>query len=402
MPGESLASRSSQSVRTGKATGEPIKIVTMVDASITKGVPQDELVAGNRAAVRTINEELNGLGGSGRPIDLEFFETDLELDRTVEFAEKVAADPSYVAVVGQLVINEITPIFEKAGLPSIPSVACTKEEYYSPVVFNTNGAHHCMCSGPIASALLAAPGAKKIRSLTTALPGTSWYAAVNDLILEKMGVDEEKRDDAVIIPWVVDDITPYVAQVAEDVEAVHCSLAGEGHLVETIKARHRLGLSTPFVFQGMAVYRSMIEELGTVADGIHIASYYPTTDSDLSGERNYLASMRAAGHDGYVGDKSQMGWMAFDLLDYAAQGVPDFTRESVLDALRHTTDYTGGGITPPLDFSKPGTGAGYPRVHNWTYYPQKIENGTLVMASSDGSWVDLPSDIPDVDVDFTA
>jgi hypothetical protein len=97
-----------------------------------------------------------------------------------------------------------------------------------------------------------------------------------------------------------------------------------------------------------------------------------------------------------------MGWMAFDLLDYATGGLEDFTRKSVLDALNNVTDYTGGGITPRLDYSKPGPGGGYPRIHNWTYYPQKIENGQLMTAGGNGSWVELRNDIPDVEVEFSA
>lgn len=388
--------------RSGKATGSPVKVVSIVDASEGKGVPQDELVAGNQAAVRTINETQNGLGGSGHPIELEVLETDLDPERTLELAHQVAGDPSYVAIVGHLVVHEITPILEQAGLPSIPSVPCTKEEYYSPVVFNPNGGHHVMCAGPVASVLAAAPGATKFRSLTTVLTGMPWYGAINNIILGNFGLPQEQFQEAVILPMIVDDMAPYVARAADGVDAVHCSLAGEGHLMAAIKARHELGITTPFVFQGMAVYRRMLDELGAAADGVLIASYFPTADSDLPGEQAYLASMHEAGHDHYVGDKSQMGWMSFDLLNYATQGLETFDRESVLNALSSVTDYTGGGITPPLDFSKPGPGAGYPKIHNWTYYPQTIEKGKLVPAG-DSRWVDLPQarDVPDVDIAFT-
>lgn len=383
----------------GRATLSPVKIATMVDASKELGVPQDELVAGNRAAVQTINETQNGLGGSGHPIELDVFETGLDPERTLTLAKEIAADPSYVAIVGHLVTNEVTPVFESALLPSLPSVACTKREYYSPLVFSSNGGHHVMCAGPVASALSEVGNARRLRSFSTTLSGMSWYGAVNNLILERFGLSEEDYGDAVIIPWAVDDIAPYVAAAAKDVDAVHCSLAGEGHLVATIRARHALGISTPFVFQGMAVYRGMLDDLGEAADGVLIASYFPTADSDLPGEQAYLASMHAAGCDHFVGDKSQMGWMAFDLLNYATRGLDSFDRASVLGALRGVTDYTAGGITPPLDFSRPGPGIGYPRIHNWTYYPQQVVGGRLVPAG-DGSFVELPNDIVDVDVDF--
>lgn len=380
----------------GKATGSPVKVMAIVDQNRDQGVLQDDLSAGNRAAVQTINEMQNGLGGSGHPLELEIVETNLDPDRTAELARQAADDPSYVAIVGSLVtFAEVTPIFEKAGLPVIPAVPCAKAEYYSPVVFNTNGGHHVMCAGPLALAMAA--GAKKTRTFTSVLVGMSWYLAVNQLIMNRLGLPEEREEDAVIAP-LEGDITPYVAKAAEGGDAVICSLASEKHTVEAVIARKKLGITTPFTLQGMGVFPGMLEAMGAAGDGILVASLYPTPDSDLPGIKRYRASMHAAGHDKYVNDKSLMGWAAFDLLNYATQGMKTFDRSSVLNALRNVTDYTGGGLTPPLDFSQPkGPGAGYPRLYNWSYFPGKIENGKVV---GENGLVSLPSDIPDVDLAF--
>ncbi|MEU1548317.1 ABC transporter substrate-binding protein [Nocardia sp. NPDC005745] len=377
----------------GRATGTPVKVVAIIDASSANNAPQDDLCAGNRAAVRTINETLNGLGGSGRPVELEIFETNLDPAQTVECARRAAADPECVAVVGSLVVSyEISTILAEAGLASIPAVPCTKDEYYNPLVFNINGGHISMDGGKIATAF--ASGAEHPGSLTTDIPGIPWFVDVHNLTLQRFGLPEETR--LVAAPYVVDDIAPWVQKSVEGVDAVMLTLVNNDDTVNAILARHELGITTPFIVEGMSLTPAVLEKLGPAGEGVLVASLFPAFDADVIGQRRYLDSMREAGYVQYLGDKSQMGWITFDLLNHATQGLASITRESVLAGLRAVTDYTGGGITPPLNFSEPtGPGAGYPRLYNWTYYPTAIRNGTLVSAVEGGGWAELPTDIPE-------
>lgn len=376
---------------TRRASGPPVKVVTIVDASSANNAPQDDLVAGARAAVRTINQVLGGLGVGGHPIELEVVETDLDPATAEAHARRATADPSVVAVAGGLVVSHpIAEIMEEAGLALIPGVPCTKDEYYNPVVFNVNGGHIAMDGGKIDIAQRS--GAVQPGSLTTDIPGIPWFADVHNLTLRHLGLPEEA--ELIAAPYNVDDITPFVERAARAHDAVMLTLVNNDDTVKAIQARRDLGISVPFIVEGMALTPTELARLGEAGDGLLVASLFPASDADVPGQRAYEQSMRDAGSAQYLGDKSQMTWTAFDLLHHALQGAESITRESVLQSLRSVTAYTGGGITPPIDFSRPGPSAAYPRLFNWTYYPTTVQNGCLVSAGEPGARAELPTDIP--------
>lgn len=378
-----------------KADGHPVKVVMLVDANRSLNAPQDDLIAGAQAAVSTINNHLGGLGRSGNPIQLEVFETDLDSDRTEELTRQAVADPECVALVGGLTMSfPISEIIEQGSLASIPAVPSTKGEYYSPVVFNVNGGHIVMDGGKIDIAYRA--GAKCPGSLTTNIPGIPWFADVHNLTLKRFGLPEETV--LVAAPYNVDDITPWVKKSAGQNDAIMMTLVNNQDTANAILVRKELCITIPVIVEGMALSPEFLKELGTAGDGILVASLFPASDSNVPGQQCYVKSMLDSGVGHYLGDKSQMSWMSFDLLHYALKNSETVTRESVLAALRRVSDYTGGGITPQLNFTEPsGPSEAYPRLYNWTYYPTKIENGKIVSAGKPGVWAVLPVDIPKSD-----
>jgi ABC-type branched-subunit amino acid transport system substrate-binding protein len=380
-----------------KATGSPVKVVMLADSNATLNASQDDLISGARAAVKTINEKLGGVGCGGHPIELEVFETDIDPVRTKELAEYAAAS-SCVAMVGNLIMSYPTSaILEKVGLASVPAVPCVKDEYYSPFVFNANGGHIAMDGGKIDIAFHA--GAKKPGSLTSDIPGIPWFADVHNLTLKRYGLPEETVLHAA--PYCVDDITPWVERASKVSDAIMLTLINNQDTVNSIFARSKLGLTLPIIVEGMALTPEDIAVLGRAGDGLLVASLFPPSDNEAFGQRCYIQSMTDAGYEKYLGDKSQMSWMAFDLFHYALRDVENITRKSVLAALRNVSDYTGGGITPVLNFTEAaGPGAGYPRLYNWTYYPAKLQDSKIVSIAEDKGWACLPFDIPKSDAEW--
>lgn len=359
---------------THKATGSPVKVMTILDASKAKNITQDYLVAGNEAAVRTINDTLNGLGGSGHPIEVEICETDLDPNKAAACARKAADDPSYVAVVGGLALEtEVVTTLEAAQVPLIPGCPAAPGEYTSPIVFNTNG---CQVISPIAQADMAASaGAKAVALMTNGLAGTEVAEANYANTMKSHGLPTPKE---VVVPLTATDISPYVAEAANGTGAVIVALAPPAQTNQTLTSRLNQGLDTPFIIFGLNITPTSLETMGAAGDGVMLPAWYPPPTSSAPGEKRYLDSMKAAGHEDSVGDYSQSGWVAFDLLNYATRGMQTFDRASVLKALNSVSDYTGDGLTPPLDFSKPAPNPDYPRIYNWSYFPGKIENGAVV------------------------
>ncbi len=98
------------------ASGEPVKVMMILDESAAVNLFQDSPKAGAQARVDRINAE-GGLGGSGQPVELDFCITDLDPNKALACAQEAADDPSYVAVAGsQSSTTETSPVFEGAGL----------------------------------------------------------------------------------------------------------------------------------------------------------------------------------------------------------------------------------------------------------------------------------------------
>jgi hypothetical protein len=63
-----------------------------------------------------------------------------------------------------------------------------------------------------------------------------------------------------------------------------------------------------------------------------------------------------------------------------ARTLPTVTRASVMHAFGELSNYTTGGMLPPLSFSKPGTALGgkAPRIVNPTMGLAQYQNGAFV------------------------
>lgn len=195
------------------------------------------------------------------------------------------------------------------------------------------------------------------------------------------------------MPLDATELDSYVRDSVQGVGSVITGLTAQTQNFDALRARYKLGIRTPFVVLGANIYPAALKALGPAANGIFVTSYFPPPTSRLDGERRYVRSMQQAGYSQYLGDYSQMGWVAFALFDEAAHGLKTFTRQTMLNALRHVTDFTADGLTPPLDFSRAAPDPAYPRIFNWSYFPAKVSSGRLV-AAGNGRLVPIKPDVP--------
>jgi hypothetical protein len=111
-----------------------------------------------------------------------------------------------------------------------------------------------------------------------------------------------------------------------------------------------------------------------------MTAVYPTDDVSVPGNQKFLAAMKALGQKKYDGDFAKSSWVGFDLLNYAAKGLATISRSTILNALDHVTSFSADGLTMPLNFTKPGPNATYPRITSglWNYFPAEFKNGAAV------------------------
>lgn len=146
-------------------------------------------------------------------------------------------------------------------------------------------------------------------------------------------------------------------------------------------ARSQLGLSVPIITSN-AYWTAESLKSTPAADGASGFSTYPTSDIAVPGNTAFAKDMTAIGDASQVNvsDQAKAAWISFDMLSTACKGLTTITKATVLNAMNHLTDYTAGGLTATIDFTKPGPNPNYNRVRNFSYFWDKVSNGKFVSA----------------------
>lgn len=373
---DSNDSSSSTAASVNKATGSPVKVMMILDESDAANVHLDEARAGAAARVKRINES-GGLGGSGHPVDVTYCQTKLDPNTANDCARQAAKDPGIVATVGSVVSEDVGGILKSAGLANVMGQPFTAGDFSLPNSFPTNGG--AIAGGGIATIAAKDLGAKKVNCGVVQLPGAQQAVQLQNAALASNGAKPLAK--VVQIPVTASDVSSQVSAMADGADAV-TTIVSPAQSQQLLLARQQLGIKVPFIGASAAFPSASLKALGPAADDLLLQAFYPTDDVDLPGNTAFKADMKAAGSQDKAGDLAKEDWVSFDLFNYAMKGAKTFTRASVMTALNGVTDYDAGGLTPVLNFSKPGPDPKFPRIHNLSYFFAKIDNGKAVSAGT--------------------
>lgn len=98
---------------------------------------------------------------------------------------------------------------------------------------------------------------------------------------------------------------------------------------------------------------AFVHEAGDLFEGDVVSVLFRPFEADPAGSQlaDFLEWMEATGSQ--ISEPAMMGWINADL---AYQGLvaagPEFDRASVIDATNRMTDFTAGGLIPPIDWSR--------------------------------------------------
>jgi branched-chain amino acid transport system substrate-binding protein len=364
---------------TTKAKGKPVKVVVILDESEAGGIRFDTARAGVKAKVKAINAD-GGLGGSGRPVQVEYCVTELDPNKDAECARKAADDPDVVAVVASVIGygDTVNPILENAGLANVGGTAFSQSDGLSTISFPVMGGL-VAAVGCQATLLADKAGAKNISVAYGDTPGA-------ELGVVLAGQTLKSRDLAVknqgVVPVGKADVSAEVTAIAEGSDGIVTASDGET-AKKIIRTARQLGLDAALAGSGAQQFTpEAIKALGSAADGVYLALWFATDDTKAPGVKAYLAGMKKAGAKAKSDDLAKNSWLALSLLDRAAQGQATIDRASILSALQGISDFDTGGLTPTLDFTQPGSflGGAQPRVVNDSCAYGKIKNGKIVTA----------------------
>ena len=126
----------------------------------------------------------------------------------------------------------------------------------------------------------------------------------------------------------------------------------------------------------------LVNQLGKAANGVlATAGFLPATSTE--GVVPHLVAAMKAGYPKVPFDQfAETGYAAVKLIAQATKGSGDVTASSVTSALTKVSGYNTG-LGPVVDFTKPSSIAGFPRLSNPNDFVWVAKNGNYVLAQPD-------------------
>jgi branched-chain amino acid transport system substrate-binding protein len=371
-------------------SGDPVKVMVILDESEETGLRFDTARAGAEVRVDEINGD-GGLGGSGRPVEIEYCVTELDPNQAAECAQQAADDDEFVAVVASVSAEGdiVNPILEEAGLANIGSTAFSASDGLSPVSFPVMGGLVAAtgCQGTI---LADEADATDIAVAYTDLPGAEQSVTLVDLTLATRDLEVV---NTTIVPAAKADVSAEVTSVTDGADGLVTAMDGET-AKRVIRTARQQGLDLAIAGSGAQQFTpDAIDSLGDAAEGLYLALWFATDEMPGPGVEEYVQAMEDADRSDESDDLAKNSWIAFGLLDQAAQGQQQIDRTTILESLGGISSFDTGGLSPTLDFTKPGTflDGAQPKVVNTTCIYAQIEDGEIV--ALDEKFID-PFDAP--------
>jgi branched-chain amino acid transport system substrate-binding protein len=364
-----------------RATGDPLKVYVIEDSNEAAGVTFPSVRAGIDARVDRINDVDGGLGGSGRPVEVVYCTTDADPNAAAECAREAVADPEVIAVAGSVSANgdAVLPILEEAGLASVGGTAFSASDGQSPVSFPTMGGF-VAAVGCQATVLRDEADATRLGVAYGDTPGADLAVTVADLVLDDSAASVVGR---AVVPLGQPDYSAELGAVTDGADGLVMATE-DGTAQKIVGQLDQLGADVAVAGTGGQSFNpDTIADLGGATDGLYLALWFASDDMPGDGVAEYVDAMDAAGASGRSDDLSKLGWVAFELLDQAAEGLPTIDRASILGALNAMSAFDTGGLTPVLDFTTPGQLVAGPRFVNDSCVYAQVQDGT-VEAISDG------------------
>ena len=345
------------------------------------GANAPQRASGLKAAFDYLNEH-GGLGPEHHKVEVKTCNTQLTPPGEIQCGQEAASDPTAIAVVSPIVVISTEPFMsslEDAGMPVVNPAVSDTAQATSPVAFPL-GAD---ILAPTACAVL---GAEATDADTMGLAGSATAVTEAQIqtasdALEKAGVEPV---GPVTFPITTTDVTPFVTQLAEDDPDATTLIGSPQNVGQWLAAEQRLGKTRPTCTNDALTPPQVLIGLGGALTDFYTAASLPDPSWDGYPMLDDFKAQATAAAD--AGDETASleptnspievlsGWMgAQALIQGAANVTGEVTKTSLLEALNTTTVTFGDDkpLIPPVDFSKPGPDAAYPRVFNTTMFLKK-------------------------------
>ncbi len=360
----------------GKATGDPVKIISIVDESTAASLTYPTLRSGMKMAADYINDH-GGLGGSNRPVTFDFCPTQFDPNIEAQCATDAVNDSSVIATVANVsnFSDVVNGVLEKAGLASVAPQPYSASDGQSKIAFPVN-AGYLVSSAGMATELADVGNAKKISAIYVNVPAA--LAAV-DTVVEALASRGLTINNKVPIDIGTADVAPQTAELLANGTDGAVLLTDPQTAAKVVAEARKQGSKVAFATNIDAFTPAVLSSMGDAAEGLFVSGLFAFDDIDQPGVKAFTDALKKYGNGKDSDDFAKQAWVGLQMLDAAAKGLTTIDRKSILDSLTKMTKYSTGGLTPDIDYTVPGTllKNTVPRFTNGSVAYAKVEGGVV-------------------------
>ncbi|MCW2614477.1 MAG: hypothetical protein JWN08_1471 [Frankiales bacterium] len=351
-------------------TGDPIKIFTIQQITVTNQDATDEAADAVKASIKRINA--NG-GINGRPVEVEVCDDKFAPAEGANCARK-AVEAGAVALVGTTTQQggTIYPVLEKAGLCNLAPQPINATDYSSKV------SYPIISAGPVNVAgyayALKAAGASKINVAYIDVATAAGVVPFIDMGAKNAG--GLTVGQKIPIPITNTDIAPIVAAATRDADGVALVVA-PAQLQNFARSLAQQGSDVKIA--ASAADNKLIDTIGDGADNLVVAAAFAPIQSDAPGMVQFREDMEKENPDAELNAFSYNGWMGVHVLKEVieSQNLETVDSTTVCDALSKAKDIDLLGTAPKWSTDKPFPIKGLDRIFAPYIQVQNVVDGEL-------------------------
>ncbi|MBV9593084.1 MAG: ABC transporter substrate-binding protein [Actinobacteria bacterium] len=363
-------------------SGPALKVMTIVPLS-GNGVVYPQESAGAQATVKWVNA--NG-GVAGHPLDLEVCDDQNSPNGAAACGQK-AVDDKVVAVVGSFSLygNSFMTALTSASIPYIgPCCPFASQEVASPNSFIFSAGSLISVGEGIAAGQVNGKTGTVV-AVETASPATDYSNKLIQAGLKSTGFTGTFKP--ITVSAQATDYAPTVAQATNGSSTIIVGLGQQQAqaffpaLASAGGKQHIIGIG------GNSLASSVVKANADATNGATVVDYYPPLQSSDKWKPFIDAFAKYASSDQKNLDISLLGaettWIGFKVMKQVGDKMSgDITASAFLATLQKSTSVDTGGLTPPLDLSKPFSAKSLSSLYNTSLTFEKVDNGKITWPDS--------------------
>lgn len=364
--------------------GAPVKVMTWGSTATTSAVAFPDLPAIGQAFADTLNAQ----GGiNGRPLQVIACDERGEPEAAEKCARR-AVDEGVVAVVGAFSLHgdRYQPVLQAAGIAYLGGAPMSPADLTSPVSFPVAGGIGLEVLG--AARMAADRGCERVALIRQGVVTTELLDAFAAAGLATSGMS---LSSVVVLPPGPDALTPQVAEATRDSDCL-VIVSAEQNTQRVLAAYQELGATQRLFTVGGGHSARVAAQFPEIGARTYRADALPPISNTVW--REYLEAIARSPRAATVeveGTLQRLTWASYEVFARVARELTNVTAESMLAALRSTTELDTDGLTPSLTFTEELPVPGLNRFFNTQLSFQRFSDGRFV--GLEPGFVDLRTEL---------